>query len=1204
MNNTRNTRILSFFLSLLMVISIFSCLALPTMADEAAEDVTDTEEAVTDPEAGEDGTTEGEGDTTEDGTTEDGTVSEFLTVEEALNTYLTKQFTSREEKLATMSLVLTKGDLELYADKKTGEVAVKNTKTGQILLSNPYDIATASSDATKSELLSQVSVTFKDLLNLGAERTMYSFADSAQRGQIDMKNIKNGLRVEYTLGKESAKKLMPLWIEASRMETMILPNITDDNEYNKIMTYYTRIDINDETIQTMIDSNMEQYPVVATTYTQAGYTPTVTETQVKQIGGATTNTYTYSTDRKVAIYVVSASATASERESNDIERIIKSYCPDYNYEEQEFDVKLTGYVGQDGATAIFKLALEYYLNETGLEVRLPANGIRYDEEAYQLTNVKMLQYLGASSNDNTGYTFIPDGSGTIIRNEDINASGKSYTVTGQVYGPDYSYHSLTYNGKSEIMRIPVFGTIENTTYYTDKIIDQHYVYQVDDAGQYVLDANGLKIHMYELYDEEAVPVTPITGEDGTVTYYITSTLVATETTTDTTTDTTTETTTDDTTTDDTTGDTTVEVTYSVGPDSVVADLIAETDATTAVTTLYAVDENGEKIKQIEYEYESYEIPQGFVAILTSGESLANITSAHGGNVSHKFNSVYPTFFPNPSDSYNLRDSISVGEDAEWSVTSKRKYTGAFTMQIMLVSDYEGSTYEGSYEGMAKAYQDYLIANQGLSKISNTAADIPLYIESFGMISTEGTFMTIPVWIDTPLTTTEDIQSMYGKLAEQGITNINFRLNGFTKGGMDYQLAPTKVEFEKVVGGDKGYNALVDEANAKGYAVFPDFDFANMDGSEWFDGFDRSKWTIRTIDDRYASKREYDAIYQSFERVGAVAISPWAYEKIFDKFIDQMSDFKVSGVSFATLGSDLNSDFDEDDAYNREDNKEYTIDLVKKLSEKYDNIMVDSGNAYTYGYVDHILNMPLDGSRYLRASQSVPFIGMVLHSYVSYAGTPTNMEGDIDYELLKIIENGAAPYFVLSAQNTNELKDWAYTAQYYSVNFEIWVEDMVEIYNTLNEALADVQTSSIVGHKFVDGLRKLDDATKAEVEEAEKAALEEYNTKKNNDLVTQIRAEVSAGILVVEDGFKYFNDDGSANVPEGFDMDSFEDTYVSFEEFYDPGLDTVIDNHTIVYETYENGISFLLNYNAFDVEVELNGTTYTVGALGFVKIPNA
>ena len=244
--------------------------------------------------------------------------------------------------------------------------------------------------------------------------------------------------------------------------------------------------------------------------------------------------------------------------------------------------------------------------------------------------------------------------------------------------------------------------------------------------------------------------------------------------------------------------------------------------------------------------------------------------------------------------------------------------------------------------------------------------------------------------------------------------------------------------------------------------------------QWFDGFDYSEQTLRTIDDRYTSKREYDATFQSFQRVFSVAVSPWAYDAMVETFIGEFKDqgLKSSGISASTLGTDLNSDFDQEDPYNREDNKEFTVDALKQLSKEFGNIMIDGGNAYTLGYVSHILNMPLDGSRYLRASQAIPFMGMVLHSYVQYAGSPTNMEGDTAYEILKIIENGASPYFMLSYQNTNELKEFQYLSDYYSVNFQIWLDDIREIYETVNEALKDVQNVPITSHEFIAGERVL------------------------------------------------------------------------------------------------------------------------------------
>ena len=40
--------------------------------------------------------------------------------------------------------------------------------------------------------------------------------------------------------------------------------------------------------------------------------------------------------------------------------------------------------------------------------------------------------------------------------------------------------------------------------------------------------------------------------------------------------------------------------------------------------------------------------------------------------------------------------------------------------------------------------------------------------------------------------------------------------------------------------------------------------------------------------------------------------------------------------------------------------------------------------------------------------------------------------------------------------------------------------------------------------------------------------------------------------------------------------------------------------SIVYVEYENGTGFILNYNSFDITTEVNGKTYTVEGMNFVK----
>ena len=998
--------------------------------------------------------------------------------------YITQAYATPEEKLADMEKKYEGNGYEIYVEPWTAEVAFLNKSSGQILFSNPYDVATTNgSQTTKKQLLSQVIIKYTDN---NSDKYMYSYPDCAENQQFVIKNIKNGVRIEYTIGREETRRLVPRWIEKSRFEEQILQYVTNDFAYEKLTAFYELQDMND---------------------------PTLTDADVKAM------ITTWPITEKYAIYVFDPEA--KEKDFNRIEGYIKEYCPHYTYESLEYDHALVEYTGMDKAPPLFKLALEYSIDELGPTVRVPVNGLRFDESAYQLTYVSILPYLGAGSSDSTGYTFVPDGSGALFRFEDLK--GKSSTTTGKLYGQDYAYHTIT-GALQEIMRLPVYGAVENLE--RERTVD-------------------VEVVIPEYTD-------PITG---------------------------------------------------------------------VVTPEYTV------VKQ---EKEKYIESRGFLAIIEEGDAISEISTVSGGSL-HKYNYVNATFCPRPKDSYNLADAISVGSNSTWTVVSSRKYVGNYKMRFIMLTDPTIAEEKGlekyytagesGWMGMATAYRDYLESKGLLTRLTanDVKEDIPLYLETFGAIDTVKRFMSVPYTTQVAFTSFEDIKTMYDELKAENITNINFKLTGYANGGM-YATAPAKLKWEKAVGGESGYKDLLAYSVENGFGIFPDFDFAYVNMTELFDGFSMSKDAVKTIDDRYTTKRFYSAAKQSYETNFNMAISPSVFDKFYTKLADKYLAYNPVGISVSTLGTDLNSDFDEEDPYNREDSKKFTTELFAKLSNDYDQVMTDGGNSFVLPYVDHLLNVALDSSRYSNASDAVPFAGAVLHGYVNFAGEPINMAGDIDYEFLKAIESGANLYFILSKNNTELLKQDDTLSKYYSVRYDIWFDELVERYTELNSIMADLQTKLIVGHEFLIGERipdadeieadKIAEELKAEkeaekaAEEAAKAALKEAFEKR--------KAE-EAGIPYVPSTDTTVEDTTDETVTDDTAEETEGETDVESEETTEDVADTPVaddgyektkytsDDNSIVSVTYEGGITFILNYNDFDVTVVYDGVTHTISGFGYVVI---
>ena len=880
------------------------------------------------------------------------------THELATSTALLQEYTSVIEKIEKdpfMDLYLTCAGYRLYCNPYTGEVIYLNMTTGQALSTNPYDMQPAGvvSNDVKAQLLSQVAISYTG--SDGIVKSMYSFTEAAQRGQILVKNIKNGIRVQYTIGRENTKFLLPGWIMKQDFEEKLLApfkeyvDIIRDEygetdsvyinvkyQYDKFVAYYALQNANADSgkTQAAIDAMQKAFPITAE----------------KDENG-----------RFYEIYTLDSSI--QDPAKNLLESYIRTYSPEYGYDDLDDDHAKTGYVANEEITPLFKLALEYTIDEKdgSLSIRLPANSIRYDETAFTLEYISPLNYFGAADMNNDGYAFYPDGSGAIFDFADLYNEDEKIKVSWsrKVYGEDFAYYEIAGQNQSPI-RVPVYGMVG--------------------TREFRVAAEGS---------------TNIYGE-------------------------------------------------------------------------------GSYVKSEQ---------SGYFAILEEGDALANITIDTGAN-RHKYASVYTTYYPRPKDSYDISGAtVSSSTSNKWTVVSDRKYTGSYKTKIVMLTDESigqelvslgalKSYYTTeNWMGMALAYRDYLEGKNIISRFTKAdiKADIPLYIESFGTIKTQQQILSMPVTVSTPLTTFEDIMTMYDDLASEGIKNINFKLTGFANGGMISEY-PAKLKWQKAAGGAKGFEKLLDYAKENDFGVYPDFDFLYIADAGGIGGVSLKKLGARTVDNRYTSKRLYDAVYQSFFSYFELCAATSEIETYYDKFASKYKKYEPVGISVSSLASDLNSNFDEDNPSNRNDAKEDVLDLFKKIKEDFGSVMSEGGNIYAVQYIDHLLNAPLDASNYRYAAASVPFFGTTLHGYLNFAGSPLNESGNTDYNFLKTIENGASLYYLLSYRNSTLMKQDGRWSQYYSIRFDIWFDEMVRQYKEMNEAIGDLQTSVIVAHDFLIGER--------------------------------------------------------------------------------------------------------------------------------------
>ena len=155
---------------------------------------------------------------------------------------------------------------------------------------------------------------------------------------------------------------------------------------------------------------------------------------------------------------------------------------------------------------------------------------------------------------------------------------------------------------------------------------------------------------------------------------------------------------------------------------------------------------------------------------------------------------------------------------------------------------------------------------------------------------------------------------------------------------------------------------------------------------------------------------------------------------------------------------LYSDHTEKKQYTRSESKEEIIKAVSKM----DKNALYNPNLYLWKYTDAYFDIPSSNSQYLFETDTVPFLQMVLKGSVDYYSAFCNQGFYSQTSILKMIEYGIYPSFIVMAEENDELGDTP-LADYFSLNFEDWKDTINNVYHSINNALNAVCGQSIVDH---------------------------------------------------------------------------------------------------------------------------------------------
>lgn len=466
------------------------------------------------------------------------------------------------------------------------------------------------------------------------------------------------------------------------------------------------------------------------------------------------------------------------------------------------------------------------------------------------------------------------------------------------------------------------------------------------------------------------------------------------------------------------------------------------------------------------------------AVIEEGDAISSVNADIGGKL-NAFNHVYSSFEIRAEDNLMM---MSGNKLTEVRLTSGDKYEGNVQVEYQFL---QGN--EASYAGMAKRYQEKLFAGEGQGQVQGqgnaTAAsedasslpdspDLPFHVDAVGAITRQSSFLGVPYSDITALTTLEEAKQIGEELTAAGISNLQMRLIGWSKGGVHHK--PSAAALQGAVGSKQELAALTSWLEAQGGGLYADVAFQKVyhDTLGFSPAQDAARFITREVAEQSPYRRDTNrmssGLYGSY-----YLLSPAKLPYFVDQFLKGADKLEVSGIALRDLGDELNGDYRVSRPVDRQLAKEIVDGELAKLDQRQEHLIMEGGNSYALPYADYVVGAPDGYSGFNILDEEVPFYQMVLHGHIGYAGGPVNLQADQDKQraLLRVIEYGAAPYFVFTAADSSEVKFTAFD-YLYSTKYTDWLETAAEMYKQANEVLGPLQSVNMVDHqKLQEGVYK-------------------------------------------------------------------------------------------------------------------------------------
>lgn len=349
--------------------------------------------------------------------------------------------------------------------------------------------------------------------------------------------------------------------------------------------------------------------------------------------------------------------------------------------------------------------------------------------------------------------------------------------------------------------------------------------------------------------------------------------------------------------------------------------------------------------------------------------------------------------------------------------------------------------DATYSGMALRYRDYLTATQELSPVQRTGA---LRVDVLAAETEKGVLFDQTVTV----TTVADMQRMLTALQAAGVERIDAYYLGWQQGGRTQGYGQKATKLDGSLGKADELQAVADALDGT-LSLSADLLLA-------YQGRSYARDTLaRQVNRESMFTYTQKTAYPQMSILSPLALAD--YEAALTRLATGAVDLHISGVSNTLFSHAVSSR----ERYTRLHTLQTYAALLARLDETY-RLALTQPYACYLASTDAYLDMPVEITNYSIIDAAVPFLPLALDGLVECWSEPLNFTADPDYTLLKLVEYGVNPTFLLTEADTHILRD-TNANDVYAAQWEKLTDRILQVYEDLAPVRALQAASTLCGH---------------------------------------------------------------------------------------------------------------------------------------------